>query len=95
MRFEQFRNNFKQGLKTAEAVYRIWEVKGNKTIADYRAQNWFKCFKDGDLSFEMKYRIVSVFDYDALKYKIKRELTTSTEKNSEKIGSSKDNTCRS
>ena len=90
------RHYFKLGLKATEAARRIREVEGNKAISDRTAQNWFKRFKGGDLSLEVKPRSgrPSVVDYDALKRKLEENPNTSTRKLSEELGSSKDTISR-
>ena len=82
---------FKLGLKANEAAHRIREVEGNETISDCTAQNWFKCFQDGDLSAEIQHRRgrSSLVNYDALKRKVEKKPTTSSQKLSKELGSHK------
>ena len=90
------RHYFKLGLKATEAARRIREVEGNEAISDRTAQNWFKRFKGGDISLEIKPKSgrPSVVNYDALKRKVEENPNTSTRKLSEELGSSKDTICR-
>ncbi|GBM13479.1 hypothetical protein AVEN_40416-1 [Araneus ventricosus] len=50
------RHYFKLGLKTTIAALRIHTFEGNTKISDQTAQNWFKLFKKGHQTFEIKYR---------------------------------------
>ena len=53
-------------MQSCSSYLRIREWKGMKG----NIQNWFKCFKDGDLSLKIKSRngLPSVVDYNALKF---------------------------
>lgn len=42
------------GHKTAKAAHKIIEIEGVDMISNSTAQNWFKDFKGGKLSFETK-----------------------------------------
>ncbi|GBM08688.1 Histone-lysine N-methyltransferase SETMAR [Araneus ventricosus] len=73
----------------------IREVQGDGKISDRTAQNWYKRFKEGDLSLEIKPRSgrPSVVNLQDVKQKVEMIPTTSTRKLSEELGLSEDTIC--
>ncbi|GBL93826.1 hypothetical protein AVEN_153598-1 [Araneus ventricosus] len=71
-------------------------VEGHYKISDRTAQNWYKRFKGGVLSLEIKPRSgrPSVVNLQDLKQKVGMNPTTSTHKLSEELGPSKGTICR-
>ncbi|GBN40044.1 hypothetical protein AVEN_18099-1 [Araneus ventricosus] len=87
---------FKLGHKATVAARKIREVEEYDKISYGTAQNWYKHFKEGVLSFEIKPRSwrPSVVNLQDLKQKVEMNPATSTCKLSEELGPSKDTICR-
>ena len=86
---------FKLGVKTTGAACKNWEVDWKETISDHNDKiglnieewwlvSWNKPRTGWSLSV----------NYDALKWKVKENLTISIVKLSQELGSSKDTICR-
>ena len=90
------RHYFKQGLKATEAARKIREFEGENSISDRTAQNWFKRFKEGDLSLQIQHRCgrPSTVDFQALREAVEAYPSTSTRRLSSDLGPSKDTICR-
>ncbi|GBN81432.1 Histone-lysine N-methyltransferase SETMAR [Araneus ventricosus] len=90
------RHYSKLGHKATVAARKMREVEGHAKNSDRTAQNWYKCFKEGDLSLEIKPRSErpSVVILQDLKQKVEMNPTKRTGKLSEELGPSKDTICR-
>ncbi|GBL83578.1 hypothetical protein AVEN_196409-1 [Araneus ventricosus] len=90
-----FKHYFKFGHKAPVAACKIREVEGDGKISDRTAPNWYKRFKEGDLSLETMPRSGrhSVVNVKNLKQKVEMNPTISTQKLSEELGPSKDTIC--
>lgn len=86
------RHYYKQGFKATDAARIICQFEGEDAISERTSQNWYKRFKSGDMSLQIRSRSgrPCTMDLEALQQSVQSNPTTSTRRLSNELGASKD-----